>query len=258
MFCVIEDYGNCTKYLNKALEIYLYNFGETYQMVALIYHNFGNIHSLKKEEEKAVEFFEKAKSIYVDEDPNMASLYHNLANTYETLGRVDEAISHLNKAKEIASNFYGPNTSYLTTMEAQLGVLYHKKQNYKMALASYEEALRIHKLFYAEEDPNLGYLYESIGGAHLELESFDDAREFYQKALKIYQDFYNKPDPRIGNAFYKLGVACQGQREYDEALNFLKQAAEHYPGDKESLDLIDKKLIEIKKLKRGAGDAIEL
>ena len=158
---------------------------------------------------KAMEQFFAALEIYPD-DP---ILHYLLAIAYVDKRKFDEAESHLQEAIRLNPD-YSDAYNYL-------GVLYFRRGEVDLAIASYQKALdNIYYMKPQDAHFNLGYAY-------LSRKEYRKAALQLERAIELipnYVDAYNN----LGKAYEGLGQYDKARFNYEKAVEFNPQYADAY------------------------------
>ncbi len=202
---------------------------------ALLYHKLGEILSLQKSWQEAVDAYCKAINI----NPNFAFSYHKLGEALKELGGYREAVEAYKSAIKLKPEFPWS---------------YHKLGEVSMELENWEEAVLAYRRF-IEIKPNLFVAYKNLGDASMKLSRWDEALAAYQKAVEIEQNSYFcnnnlgevlikvsrfeeaiaylqkavEIEPNLYFAYYNLGDALSKVKRWDEAVNAYRRGIEINP-----------------------------
>lgn len=105
----------------------------------------------------------------------------------------------------------------------ELGVAYRQKDNFREAIASYQEALR--------RDPENPVIKKNLGDAYFFNKDLPQAIDQYQKALES--------NPRFYQAHFSLGMAFYRQEKYREALEEFEVVIKLDPQNEQAKKLRD-------------------
>lgn len=113
----------------------------------------------------------------------LSETYSGMGNQFSQIGEQDSAIKYHQEAIKVAlpiSDSQLQSTTYLN-----LGLAYHKNENYLEAEAALLEAISIyeHDSIIPKRNPYIGSHYASIGEAQLALGKYDHSLENFQKSL---------------------------------------------------------------------------
>lgn len=189
-----EDYDTAIEKLKAA--------GELKPADAVLFYALGDSYSFKKEWEKAIEAYVRARKY--SEALATADNFYNLGSAYEQTGKYGPAFEAFQRANEKKSG----NAETLT----RLGDVTSKLGQWQSAVEYYEQAFRI--------DPNIndGDVFYNWGVAYV------NTSRNYEAALRRFQRAIELNVENIAEAYYQLGVACRMTGRIDDAINdFNKQ-----------------------------------
>lgn len=174
---------------------------------AKVFFNLGKVYQDRKQNEKAVDSYNKSINIY----PEYALPYNNLGNIRSEEGSIDDAISYYNKAIQF-------NPRYALAYYNR-GRAYRKKGLIDEAISDYNEAIRF--------NPEYVEAYINRGFAYSKKNLMDEAISDYNKAIKL--------DPENAAAYYnraimyeKKGHTSDAITDYDMAIRFKPEYVEAY------------------------------
>ena len=199
---IYNQISNDLKFIHKTQDIiaYLQNLqkNKVYSIHSDIrnYIN-GNIATLKKDYDKAIEYLNKAIQI----DEKYAYPYNALGNAYLNLKKYDEAIVWYNKAIQIDEKFSYPYNN--------LGNVYRNLKEYDKAIVWYNKAIQIDKI-------NV-YPCNGLGIVYSNLKEYDKAIEWYNKAIQIDEKF-SYPYNNLGNVYRNLKEYAKAVEWYNKAI----------------------------------------
>jgi len=174
-------------------------------------------------------------------DPSNPDIHNELALAYREVGMYSEAITHGNKAIELRPNFSEAynnlgtfylmlgkwdlaiqcfaraldNTVYATPHFAynNLGFAYHKKGDFRKAVASYLKAIQARPSF-SRAHHNLGITYEAM-------KQWDDAVKAYKESIRYAPD---NPVSHLslGKLYLKIDKPSLASEEFQETIRLNK------------------------------------
>ena len=163
--------------------------------MAQTYHNLGNVHRLKGEWDRAIEFYQQSLEVKerVDDIHGMAQTYNNLGLVYADKGEWDRAIEFYQQSLETmerVGDIHGMAQTY-----NNLGIVYRRKGEWDRAIEFYQKDLEISERVgdihgMATTWGNLGSLYQAQGEAEL-------AAQYVARALLV---------------FFRLGAQAEAQQ----------------------------------------------
>ena len=187
----IEKVENIQKEL---LEKYPYEF-ESYHLKGLI--------SFKKHQfQKTYNLFIKALSLNILNP----TIYHNLSNLLEGAKKIDEAILFEYQAIRTSNR----KDSFFFF---HLGLLFENKQQYKIAIESYNSALSL--------DPKNANIINNMAILFYNIKKYNESLNLFKLAAKT--------NPKLKSIYSNIGACLNKLKKYDEALINLNKAIELEP-----------------------------
>ncbi len=198
-----------------------------------VYNTIGDLYLKKREQQKAIESFEKAANIFREDGfyPKAIALFKKILNIAPEEVSALIALAQLNAERGF--------TNQAVDELHKVAEIFIKRNNLEKALEVYERILRLtplhtgHKLKIAELAQQAGMTgkasqgYGVVAADHLEKGEFNQAKENYQKALDI--------DPRNSSALIGLSNLSDRIGKTEEALQYLNQAIADTPEDQSIL-----------------------
>ena len=170
--------------------------------------------------EKALPYFEKA----VDSDTNYAEAWAQTGFCREKLGRHSEAI----EASKRAVNLRPSAESYFN-----IGLANYYLKQYRDAVESYRQAIRLDPYNAADAYYALGLVYRDWGRA-------DDEIQAYKQAIRLRSDYTS--------AYERLGARYLKSKKYGEAIEVYKQLSAQKPGDANAPNSMGEAYLELGRL----------
>ena len=198
-----------------------------------VYNTIGDLYLKKREQQKAVEAFEKAANIYREDGfyPKAIALFKKILNIAPEEVSALIALAQLNAER-------GFTNQAVNELEMVAGI-FIKRNNLKKALEVFERILRLTpqdtgiKIKIAELAQQAGMTakacqgYGAVASDHLEKGEFDQAEKNYKKALEI--------DPQDSSAVIGLSNLADRTGNTDQALQYLTKAISANPEDQSIL-----------------------
>lgn len=183
-----------------------------YKAMSYVLH--GRIYMTRGEEEKAIDYFNKALDIDSDNVEGCVSL----GETYTNQNEFDKAISYLKKAVSIdPEKFLGHKL---------LGQNYLRAEEYDMAIEILEKASSM-----STNDPLILY---NLSYAYLKKEDYTRASSIAEKILVLPEI---KPDAKA-EAYILIGISNIHKESYAEAIEALNKALETDSSNCDSYQLL--------------------
>jgi tetratricopeptide (TPR) repeat protein len=155
----------------------------------------GQLYTIKREDKKAEEQFNIAKSIEPDSEEVILNLVHLFAENGD-MTRAVKVIEDISESDRTAK------------MELALGAAYDQMKQPKKAIEAYRRANGI--------EPDDERTMETLAQALLSDSQFDEA-------LKVYKDL-SAADPENASAFVHIGEILRRQQKYEDALAAIRKA----------------------------------
>jgi tetratricopeptide (TPR) repeat protein len=198
-----------------------------------VYNTIGDLYLKKREQQKAIESFEKAANIYREDGfyPKAIALFKKILNIAPEEVSALIALAQLNAER-------GFTNQAVDELE-NVARIFIKRNNLKKALEVFERILRLApqdtriKIKIAELAQQEGLTskacqgYGAVASDYLEKGEFDQAEEYYKKALEI--------DPQDTSSVIGLSNLADRTGNTDQALQYLIQAISADPEDQSIL-----------------------
>ncbi len=223
------NYRDANKYLNKALNHSIAQYGEENEITIECYNRAYAIQyansNLSKEKwvQNQKNVLELAIKYYqTDFHSAIAPIYANLGTAYLSTDSLDLALQYTQKTIDIykSINIEHPN---LSSSYTNLGLVYAKMKKYDEALKSLYQAMRLRE---RQNDKSILNTYQSIAACYYFTDNYDSALVYYFRALEHGKKYlYNKHpifvaiNQGIAKAYFEL-------KEYGKCQEYLNYALE--------------------------------
>lgn len=199
----------------------------------LVYYLMGNIHLVKGQYPKALEYYEKSLAIRqeVNDFAGVSDLYSNMGIIYARMGDQETYLSYLQKTLQIDREM--GNEHMVAVDYNNIGNVYLNSDEPHEALTYYKKALEYAAI---QTDSSLLYaIYGNIGNVFMLLEKYDTAMVFSQQAIQIAEQTNNSFE--LGTAYKNHALLLGKQEQYDSALFYYDAAIQilETTGDKSRL-----------------------
>ncbi|EFC46520.1 TPR-containing protein [Naegleria gruberi] len=144
----LEDYVSSMDYFYKSLEIQQSTDPTKIFYMGMCYNNIGWCYKQMENDQKSVEFYEKAIQVC---NGTASLFYSNKIKALKKLERIDEAIEHCDAAVKVTID-----RSSLSSLYAEKAFLYHLKDQRDLASEYFDLAMKYDEKFY------FPYLYASV------------------------------------------------------------------------------------------------
>ena len=223
-----DNYDLALKYYNRALHIAEKNNDSI--DIGSSYNNIGVVYQTQSDYNKALEFHNKALTIWKaklgEEGINVAISYNNIGSVYSHKGDYDKALDFYNKALSIQKSILGEEHFVVAHSYSYIGSVYQKKDKYDKALEFYNKALSIQKSIFGEEFIVVATSYNNIGDVYYDKGEYNKALEYFDKALPIYLSKGHEADKMIFLLYESKALCYSALGDTDKAEEYLKKAAE--------------------------------
>ncbi len=230
---------------------------------ATYFNTLGNAWLQKGNSEKALSFFEQARTISetTSNQTQLAQAYNNIAVALWSQGKSTEALQYhqvaLQKRQDLkkplleaaslnniglvysATNPALAITYYkkaqaiyiqenipkkIATSYVNIGLAYRNLKDYNAALAQLNKALDIRQQAFGNQSNAVAFVYSSLASVFLETQDYKFAIDYVQKAITIYQNNYGPQHPEIAASFNLWGNVNLAQGRYQQAIAHYQMA----------------------------------
>jgi tetratricopeptide (TPR) repeat protein len=195
---------------------------ERIKIIAITYHNLGNVAGEQQQWQQAEQYYQQALQIYIEYNDRyaQASTYRQLGIVAQKQGQWQQAEQYYQQALQIYIE-YNDRYAQASTYH-QLGIVAQKQGQWQQAEQYYQQALQIEIEYndrYAQAST-----YHQLGTVAQEQRQWQQAEQYYQQALQIeieYNDRYHQ-----AGTFHNLGAVAGEQRQWKEARGYFLKAQE--------------------------------
>ena len=213
---------------------------EEWKVLGWNYVNLGYTYGWKLAlDNDAIPYYEQAKTIFSDQLHTADILvgqfvFRDLGNIYSRTGDYSAAEIMLSKFKDICIEY----KAYSKAAEAysDLGLMYKESDNYKKAIQTFKEGLKLPML----EPRSLGLLHVNLMKTHIAQKRYSLALQHAQKAQANFNQVIKTDEDKnlakawLASTIIEMGNIFTAQEKYETAENHLKQAKKIfdtiYPG----------------------------
>lgn len=219
----LNDYTNAEFYSEKALQNGLEK--NDIEIISNAYLVRGNIHYIKFENNKALDFYHKIDSITSKKEDYNTALIKALANAGNLVLRsysvqdtsyISVGESYFKRARDIAKTIN--NKLEENYAIKQLGKIYAQRGNYKTAISYFLLSLEYYK-----KNNNIREMSNSywiLGVAYNQLRDLDKAAYYYKKRIALYENTANKMD--LAKAYASFGGFQYYNNDFEKAIPNLR------------------------------------
>jgi tetratricopeptide (TPR) repeat protein len=169
-------------------------------------------HVMRGEFDMALQAFSQVLQVYVEQHgqahPLTASAHHNLGTVHtKRAGLLPEHTLHQRHCREEALKCFqaaarsardcptlGPNHPNVAVSLVRIGFLLLQSRQYRNAVITFEEALRIRTDNFGPTHGLVANLYNNLGVCNMHLQHFPDGQNYLQQALDIQKELLNQDD----------------------------------------------------------------
>uniref|UniRef100_A0A7S4AB04 Kinesin light chain n=1 Tax=Pseudo-nitzschia australis TaxID=44445 RepID=A0A7S4AB04_9STRA len=179
-------------------------------------------HVTNGEFDMALQAFTQVLKVFIQEHgqahPLTASAHHNLGTVHtKRAGLLPEHTLHQCHCREQALKCFqaaarsardcpslGPSHPNVAVSLVRIGFLLLQSRQYRNAVITFEEALRIRTENYGPTHGLVANLYNNLGVCHMHLQNFREGRMFLQQALDIQKELLGQADDDDSTALLEL------------------------------------------------------
>ncbi|PFX26682.1 Nephrocystin-3 [Stylophora pistillata] len=200
---------------------------------ARIYQRLGSLRRSKGDLKKAIEYFERSITIYVEklgpENINVATSHRNLGDALLELVDLKQASKHFKLALNIYKKTYGTDHVHVASISYNLGIAQHKMGNLRQALTHFHHAVAIYGKTCGPDPVDVAHAYLNLGIVQVELGNLQQAMVSLNRAIDIFKTELGGEHVDVAQTYLSLGTVqrefgnLQQAKEYlDLALNIFK------------------------------------
>jgi len=206
----INDKKKSLKYLYQAIEINQ-KINNPDKLIGN-YNNLANYYS-SENIELALNYYQKARKLLSvgEKDKKAAIINMNIGNIFSsydsTFFNYDSATHYYLSSLESFKSIN--DSSNISLLYHNLGVLYERKNNYDAAINSYQKSIEINEIL--RDEFGLARTYMGIGNILLKEKKYKESLEQYEKSLrlsKILKDEYRKMNLYSNMVKAKMGIGA--------------------------------------------------
>lgn len=227
-YTLINNYTKALLYIEKALKIYQYLFGEKNINIAECYNIIIAIYNNQGEFSKAINLYKNISNNYIkiiDENPPIAAIfYNNMGVIYKNLKKFSDALRLYKKALLISTNIFSEYHHFFADCYNNMGNIYSIKGNFSDALKLYEKALLIRIKIFGKYHHLVADCYNNIGNNYCSMKKYSNALALYKKALDINITVFGKNHNKTASTYNNIGNVYYCQKNLSKALELYKKA----------------------------------
>ena len=119
----------------------------------------------------------------LDNTDLLAGIYHLYGNCFEGLGNLGEALNNFKKAKDLRIEEYGPESAEVAFNDNSIGNIFLARTEYDSAMHYYSKSLKIRERTLPKNDVFLVHSYYNVGYTYSKLGFMDSALIYCDKSI---------------------------------------------------------------------------
>jgi len=190
--------------------------------LADIFIKISHIYFLWQQDDKVLEYIDKAESI--DSDYIQIDSYEMKAMVLSRQGKYDEAIELFIYILERRKIIFGEVSLAVAASYGNIGLTYHYNEDYIEALKYHKLDLSIKERVYNGRHELIGDTYLNIGFVYHDIEEYSESLVYAKKALFIYKEILGENHDSTALAYNNIYSALNKLEKYKEAYINLKKS----------------------------------
>lgn len=174
-------------YFSKALNII--ESHESNSKESYIYKGIAEIYEIKKEYQKALDFFKKAlnsrKKFFSDDNPLIAQSYNDLGFMHVQMNQREKALPLYIEAMKRYEATLGEDHIDTACVYNNLGELYRYTRKYSKAYPLIKKAMEIREVEQGIDALDTAMSYNTMGAYNADIEKYNESIEYLNKSLNI-------------------------------------------------------------------------
>ncbi|SNS99784.1 Tetratricopeptide repeat-containing protein [Ekhidna lutea] len=225
---LLQNFKDADKYLSKAQNILVKEGLTSSSEYASVLNSLGALYEALANYRKAEKNYRKALHISYEEESGLrVALATNLANILtRTQPKNDSILVLLNQAINWQETSSGKDHPGYANLLSNRAVYYQKNESYKLALADFEQAIKIFKYTVPEDHPQYLSAMSSIGLLYNLMDRMDEALESMLIAKSLYLKYYSEAHPGYIRTVNNLANLYTKTEQYDLAEPLLLSLAQ--------------------------------
>ncbi|CAF1475934.1 unnamed protein product [Adineta steineri] len=202
---------------DKAEEVYINLLKHTIDELEKgnIYYQLGQIKDSQELHDKALDYYQRALTIYEDKlspnHSNIATCYNNIGLAYDNMGDYQKALPFYEKALDIYQKTLDANHRNIAAPSSSIGLIYNTMGEYQKALSYCTTAHENFQTSLPSNHPLLATSYSNIGTVYQNLKNYPEAISSYKRALEIGQSALPPTHPDL--AVYRHNLESISKNE---------------------------------------------
>jgi len=161
----------------------------------------------------------------------IAASYNDLGLVYSFMSDNDKALDFYEKALAIYQTMHGMDHPKIAIANTNMGVVYRNSELYGDAINDFETALKIWETVYKEPHPAKAFVLANLGQTYSKMGDQKAALGYYTRALAMYESSYGKKHPDVARVLNAIGNLKLADHDYDAALSNYQQALQANVGN---------------------------
>jgi CHAT domain-containing protein len=227
----------------------IYSLGGLKQQIDLgkNYQKMGILYIYKREENQALEYFNKTLSIY-NKTPQVdplyfASLYRAFSMAHVRLGAYKQQIKYINKALAITEKDNSPKSKRLEiSLLNNLGNYYIKTKQQQKGLETYHKYVDATIKESGANSIITSVAYSNLAISYAQIGELETAETYFRKSIGIKKSIYGTHNPDVALGYGNLVVLLNMMKRYEDALEATQQSfnanTKEYEGTDYTVDLL--------------------
>ncbi|CAF1216691.1 unnamed protein product [Rotaria sp. Silwood1] len=198
--------------------------------IACIFFNFGRIHRLKGDFNRAINCYKRSYDLCMNARLKRFSYAGKAVNglgiVYSELGQQMKAEEYFQQAMKLYKKSIRKKHVEIAGTLINLGTIDCDRQNFTQALNKYQEAKKIYDSSLPLDHPNRALQRVNEGNIHLATGNYEIALQEYELALKLQEALLPADHANIARTLHNLAIVHASRGNMDEATKYLERAKE--------------------------------
>ncbi|MEM7155878.1 MAG: serine/threonine-protein kinase [Myxococcota bacterium] len=231
---------------------------------ASLYNNVGNVWHRKEDNERALEFYERAIAMRAEivgsDNPTVAAENVNLGNAQLSLGRYEEALASYRRAEDVLTRTLGEGHPQIAMAVVSIGIVYNQTARYTEALEQFQKSLPQFEAWLGPEHLFVAVTHTNIGAALQGLERYDESEAQFRRGQALFEKSLGPEHPEVARCLSAIASVRLEQGRYDEAMRLNERAIElwgqRFDDDADSIVSARASMAELRRLQGDASGAM--
>ncbi|CAF3762699.1 unnamed protein product [Rotaria sp. Silwood1] len=220
------EYAKAERYFDTVLNTSNLNDKD----IACIFFNFGRIHRLKGDFNRAINCYKRSYDLCMNARLKRFSYAGKAVNglgiVYSELGQQMKAEEYFQQAMKLYKKSIRKKHVEIAGTLINLGTIDCDRQNFTQALNKYQEAKKIYDSSLPLDHPNRALQRVNEGNIHLATGNYEIALQEYELALKLQEALLPADHANIARTLHNLAIVHASRGNMDEATKYLERAKE--------------------------------